>query len=68
MTHIIKQAAKQVRVFQVGQQVKWTKMFHDGRGYENWDYAGEIVKVNKVTVDVLDAKGNTWRVNKREIN
>ena len=56
---------KQVE-FNVGNKVKIGQYFHDGR-IGDWEYFyGNVVKVNKVTIDVEFQNGDVYRVNKTE--
>lgn len=53
--------------FKAGQQIKVTKGYHDGRGgYESFQFLYTVEKVNKVTIDITDAEGNTYRFNPKE--
>jgi hypothetical protein len=50
--------------FTVGQKIKLNKGYHDGRGgYETWQLTYSVEKVNRVTIDVADKCGNTYRFN-----
>ena len=53
--------------YKIGEVVKWSKQFHDGRSYETWNYSGEIIRINPKTVTVNDSVGNIWRVEYKEI-
>ncbi len=48
--------------FAVGDIIKVTNTFFDGRGYENYTRKLEVVKVNKVTIDAKDEKDNIFRL------
>jgi len=48
--------------FAVGDKIKVTSTFFDGRGYENYTHKLEVVKVNRVTVDAKDKKDNIYRL------
>ena len=63
MAKLIKKAEKKQVVFNIGD---FSKYFHDGRSYENIEHHGEVVKVNRVSVDMKDIKGNIWRLGKDE--
>ena len=70
MATLIKKAAvkvQDIRKFEIGEVVKWSKLFHDGRSYETWYYLGEIIRINPKTVTVKDSSGNIWRVEYKEI-
>ena len=70
MATLIKKAAvkvQDIRKFEIGEVVKWSKLFHDGRSYETWNYSGEIIRINPKTVTVKDSSGNIWRVEYKEI-
>ena len=47
--------------FQVGQETEVTRTYFDGRGYDTVVDKFTIAKVNKVTLDIVDTKGNTYR-------
>ena len=50
--------------FKVGQVIKVTKGYHDGRGgYESAQFLYTIEKVNRVTIDITDKPGNIYRFN-----
>lgn len=50
--------------FTVGQKIKLNKGYHDGRGgYETAQFTYIVEKVNRVTIDVTDKPGNTYRFN-----
>jgi hypothetical protein len=71
MATLIKKAVapkvQDIRKFEIGEVVKWSKLFHDGRSYETWYYLGEIIRINPKTVTVKDSSGNIWRVEYKEI-
>jgi hypothetical protein len=48
--------------FKVGQEIEVTTTYFDGRGYESVTTPYTIVKVNKITIDITDAKGDTYRL------
>ena len=48
--------------FKVGDTVGWNVSHFDGRITEFVNYAGTVVKVNKKTVDVETANGDTYRL------
>ena len=48
--------------FKVGDTVKWGTSSFDGRVTEWIEFTGTVVKVNKKTVDVETAKGDTYRL------
>lgn len=66
MAKLIKKAEKKQVVFNIGDKIYFSKCFHDGRSYENIEHHGEVVKVNRVSVDMKDIKGNIWRLGKDE--
>jgi ribosomal protein L19 len=57
-----------VRKFEVGETVSFTKMIHDGRSYYDDIYIGNIIKINRLTVDIEMSNGNVYRVSKDKIN
>jgi hypothetical protein len=67
MATLIKRAEKAVREFKVGDTIKWSSYFHDGRSYETTYYSGTVTKVNRVNLIVEDTEGNTWEVGKEEV-
>jgi ribosomal protein L21E len=48
--------------FKVGDIVNWNVNHFDGRITEFVNYVGTVVKVNKKTVDVETANGDTYRL------
>jgi len=48
--------------FKAGQVIEVTTTHFDGRGYECVTTEYTIAKVNKVTIDIVDAKGDTYRL------
>jgi ribosomal protein L21E len=74
MARLIKKAEIKVIVkkltdeYEVGETVSWNKTFHDGRSYETHEYIGEIVKINRSTVDVKIKCGDIYRVHRDELN
>lgn len=44
--------------FTVGMPITWTTNFFDGRGTEVVRHEGTVVKVNRVTVDVVRTNGH----------
>jgi hypothetical protein len=67
MATLIKKAEKAVRQFKVGDAIKWSEYFHDGRSYETTYYRGTVTKVNRVNLIAEDSEGNTWKVEKKEV-
>jgi ribosomal protein L19 len=67
MATLIKKAEKAVREFKVGDTIKWSSYFHDGRSYETTYYSGTVTKVNRVNLIAEDKEGNTWKVEKEEV-
>ena len=67
MATLIKRAEKAVRQFKVGDTIKWSSYFHDGRSYETTYYSGTVTKVNRVNLIAEDVEGNTWEVGKEEV-
>lgn len=48
--------------YKVGQRIKVTTAHHDGRGrYDNCDTLYTIEKVNRVTLDIINDNGYTYR-------
>ena len=65
---LIKKAPVQERVFTLGQGIKFpisVPLQNIGTTYEYRQ--GIVIKVNRVTVDVQDAKGNIYRVDKCDL-
>jgi hypothetical protein len=54
--------------FKAGQEIEVTTTHFDGRGHESVAFVESVttqytvVKVNKVTIDITDAKGDTYRL------
>ena len=53
--------------FQVGDQMVWHVTSFDGRVSEVIDLSGTVVKVNRVTVDVLRKNGDVVRLDKWDL-
>jgi hypothetical protein len=53
--------------FTVGAQITWTTHFFDGRGTEYIRHTGTVVKVNRVTVDVIRENGDTVRLDEWDL-
>jgi hypothetical protein len=53
--------------FQVGDQMVWHETRSDGRISEVIDLRGTVVKVNRVTVDVLRENGDVVRLDEWDI-
>jgi hypothetical protein len=50
--------------FVIGQKIKLNKGYWDGRnGYETVQFTYIVEKVNRVTIEVTDKAGNTYRFN-----
>lgn len=67
-TRLIKTAAKQERVFTVGQNIQfpvWVPLQNIGTTREWRD--GTVIKVNRVTVDIQMVSGNVYRVDKFDL-
>lgn len=67
-TQIIKKAAVKEIEYKIGQEITFrydVPLQNIGWTYEKGK--GVIEKVNRVTVHVLDDKGNLWKVNKYDI-
>jgi len=47
--------------------IRYTKMIHDGRSYQDIYYVGSVTQVNKVTVDFETKEGNVYRASKNEV-
>ena len=60
---LIKKATPATNNFKAGQEIEVTTTHFDGRGYYCVTKQYTVVKVNKVTIDILDAKGDTYRLN-----
>jgi hypothetical protein len=67
MIKLIKLAAKQQVVFNIGDKVQYTERFHDGRSYENIITTGTVVKVHRVNLDFITDNGNIFRATKTEL-
>jgi hypothetical protein len=68
MIKLIKEANKKVATeIKVGDLVRYTKMIHDGRSYQDIYYVGSVTQVNKVTVDFETKEGNVYRASKNEV-
>ena len=50
------------KVFEVGQVVEHVSYFHDGRTYLRDVIKGQVVKVNRVTLDMQVSSGDIIRV------
>lgn len=69
MAKLIKSAPVPVRTFKVGDHISftiWVPVQNIGMGPKN--KTGNIVKVNRKTVDAVDTNGNTWRVGMDEVH
>jgi hypothetical protein len=64
MTKLIKKSETPRIKYFVGDQVEWSKIFHDGRSYESITFSGEVIKVCPVNLHVKDSKGNIYSVNR----
>lgn len=53
--------------FQVGDVVKFTGTFFDGRGTENYTRKLTVTQVNRVTIDAEDKKGNVYRLDATDL-
>ena len=71
MAKLLRKAVVEIKklneIYNMGDIVKWRESFHDGRSYEIFNYVGEIIQINKVTVDVKISNGNIYRVNQEEL-
>ncbi len=67
MATLIKKAEKPVRQFKVGDTIKWSSYFHDGRSYETTYYNGIVTKVHTINLIAEDTEGNIWKVKKEEV-
>lgn len=54
-------------LFSVGDIIKYSSTFFDGRGYENYTRKMKVVKVNRVTIDAEDKKGNVYRLDVNDL-
>ena len=59
---LIKKATAADINFKAGQEIEVTTTHFDGRGYESVTKQYTVVKANKVTIDITDAKGDTYRL------
>lgn len=68
MAKLIKKAEVKQFKFNVGDKVKFYSHWFDGRisGFD--EYSGTVVKVNKVTIDVMVESGDIWRVESHELH
>lgn len=67
-TQIIKTATKPIIEYKIGQRIKFSYQTPlQNIGWTTEITEGVIEKINRVTIDVLDSEGNTWRVNKEDI-
>jgi hypothetical protein len=67
-TQIIKTAPKPIIEYKIGQNIEFRyEVPLQNIGWTTEITEGTIQKVNRVTIDVLDTNGNTWRVNKEDI-
>jgi flagellar hook assembly protein FlgD len=48
--------------FKIGQEIEVTRNYFDGRTTTAIVDKFTIAKVNKVTIDIIDAKGDTYRL------
>ena len=67
MATLIKKAEKPVRQFKVGDSIKWSSYFHDGRSYETTYYNGTVTEVHRINLIAEDTEGNIWKVKKEEV-
>jgi hypothetical protein len=73
MARLIKKAEVKVVVkklsdmYEIGEVVSWSKTVHDGRSYDSWEEVGDIIKINRSTVDVKISNGDIYRVHKDEL-
>jgi hypothetical protein len=69
MMKVIKKKAEPTlkEQFQVGDRITWYKPFFDGRVSEEINYSGTVVKVNRVTLDVVMENGDTVRLDDWEL-
>jgi hypothetical protein len=67
MATLIKKAEKAVREFKVGDAIKWSSYFHDGRSYETTYYNGIVTEVHRINLIAEDTEGNIWKVKKEEV-
>ena len=68
MATIIRKSSPPVRTFKIGEHISfivWVPLQNIGMGTEI--RMGNIVKINRKTIDVLDGNGNTWRVGMDEV-
>jgi|APGre2960657444_1045066.scaffolds.fasta_scaffold731491_1 hypothetical protein len=67
-TQIIKTVPKPIIEYKIGQSIEFRyEVPLQNIGWTTEITEGVIEKINRVTIDVLDSNGNTWRVNKEDI-
>ena len=54
-------------IYNVGETVKWCNVLFDGRGYNRNKHEGNIIKINRSTVDVMIENGDIYRVHMDEL-
>jgi flagellar hook assembly protein FlgD len=55
--------------FAIGDSLKYTNNWYNGRGESGTETLYfKVVKVNKVTIDVIDEEGDTIRLNREDIS
>jgi hypothetical protein len=54
-------------IFSVGDTIKYSGSFFDGRSYESYTRKMKVVKVNRVTIDAEDKNGNIYRLNEMDL-
>ena len=71
MAKLIKKSESKVKklseIYKVGEKVKWSEIIFDGRGYDKFEWTGNIVKINRSTVDVEISNGDIYRVHRDEL-
>lgn len=53
--------------FHVGQRIAWMVNTFDGRHHGRAHYTGDVVKVNRVTVDVVLKNGQQYRLDAQDL-
>jgi hypothetical protein len=69
MAKLIKQPEIPIKTFKIGDHISFTIWIPlQNIGQQPKTKMGNIVKVNRKTVDAIDEIGNTWRVGMNEIH
>ena len=54
-------------LYKVGDTIKYRGSAFDGRSYESYTRKMKVVKVNRVTIDAEDKKGNIYRLDGNDL-